>query len=113
MVFLGSGGPTASPTTATAALPHLEALNGAAILDEGDLKEHIRILEEAFLQRHDEELACLEVFPDHQADVLCMRKVQCRVDLIQNVHWGRVILEQCKDETESQKRSLPAGQFRQ
>ena len=57
-------------------LPDLEALDTRPILLERDLEEHVCILEETLLETYNEELGCLEVFADHQADILRVRQVQ-------------------------------------
>lgn len=72
----------------------MEALHGRPVLIEGYLEQHIGILEEAFLKTHDHELAALEEAADHQADVLGVTQVKSRIDLIQDVDWRWVVLEQ-------------------
>ena len=56
-------------------LPDLESLDTRPILLERDLEEHVRVLEETLFETYNEELGCLEVLADHQADVLRVRQV--------------------------------------
>lgn len=76
------------------ALPDLEPLDVASAIVEVHLEEYVSILKQAFLERDNHELAGLEVLPDHQADVLCVRQVQGRVNFIQDVEGCRMILQE-------------------
>jgi len=92
-------------------LANVETLHCTAVLYEAHLEEHVRVREQAFLQTHDDELARLEVLPDHEANVLSMRQVQSRVDLIEDVEWRRMVLEQGKDQAKGQKGTLAATEL--
>jgi hypothetical protein len=59
----------------------------AVVVDKLNLIEYVSVLKKSLFKAHDDELGILEVFTDHLADVLCVRKVQCGVNLIQDVEW--------------------------
>ena len=58
----------------------------------------IRILEHAILQTDDNELGALEARLDQTTDILRMRQVKRGIDLVQDVHWCGLELEQGHDE---------------
>ena len=57
-------------------------------------------MEKAFLETDDDELAVFEEFLDHESNVLRVREVQRRVDLIQNVQRRRLVPKQCQDQAQ-------------
>lgn len=85
----------------------------APIVQELDLIQHIGILKQALLEAHNNKLAVLEVLLDHQPDVLRVVQVQGRVDLVQDVQWGRLVPQQRQDQRQRQQTPLPARQLRQ
>ena len=52
------------------ALAHLETVDCAPVLQKLHLEQNTCMLEEALLQRDNDELRVLEVFPDHYSNVL-------------------------------------------
>lgn len=75
-------------------LAHLDPLDSAPALDEGDLEEHVGILEEALLQTYYYKLAVLKELPNHDADVLSVGEIQSRINFVEDVERGWVVLEQ-------------------
>lgn len=88
--------------------------------------EHVGVGEEALLQRDDDlpasaqstpstthELRALEAGAEEVADVLRVREVEGRVDLVEDVHGRRAVLEQGHDQRERDERALAAGELGQ
>jgi hypothetical protein len=59
--------------------------DGRAVTEPG-AEKNIRVREESFLERDNDELRSFEPRPEQLPDMLGMRKVQCRIDLVKNVH---------------------------
>ena len=76
---------------------HLESLYCRPVLHKLNLKQSISILEESLLQTHDDELRGLEILAYHESDVLCVGEIKRRVDLIQNVYGGWLVLKKSKN----------------
>jgi hypothetical protein len=68
-------------------------------------EKYVGIREQALLQADDDELAALESVPEELADVLCMRQVKRRIDLVEDVHRRRLELQERHDERECNERS--------
>mmetsp|Transcript_65002 Transcript_65002/g.164754 ORF Transcript_65002/g.164754 Transcript_65002/m.164754 type:complete len:296 (+) Transcript_65002:306-1193(+) len=71
------------------------------------------MVEHALFEGDHDELRVREVRPDHVADVLGVAQVQCRVDLIQNVHRSGLEQQQCQDQRQGHERALTATQLGQ
>lgn len=92
-------------------------------IEEFRSKQHVRIVEHALLQRDYDELqkrdilignkisarvhlTVLEVILNHTANVLCVRQVERRVDLIENVQRRGFVLEHCQHQRQRHQRAL-------
>ena len=78
---------------------HLEPCDSWSALFELNLVKHVCILEEALFQAHDQELWLGEVLADHLPNILSVTQVQRCIDLIQDVKWCGLILQQRQDQT--------------
>ena len=56
------------------------------------------ISKHSILQTHNNELTAPEPCPDQTSDVLCVRKIERRVDFVQDVHRRWRVLEEGEDE---------------
>jgi len=63
-------------------------------LTKARAKHPIRILEHAILQTHHNKLRTLKARLDQTTNILRVRKIQCRVHLVKDVHGRRLELEQ-------------------
>jgi len=80
-----------------------QSFNLRSVVEESHLVEHVGVLKEALFETDDDELAALEIFLDHEANVLRVMQVQSRVDLIEDVERGRLVSQQCQDQGQCQK----------
>ena len=80
-----------------------QSFNLRSIVEESHLVEHVGVLKEALFETDDDELAALEIFLDHEANVLRVMQVQSRVNLIEDVERGRLVSQQCQDQGQCQK----------
>lgn len=91
----------------------LTHLDDTCPISELGPEQYIRIVEQPILQTDDDELRALEPILEQLADMLRMRKIQSRIDLVQNVHRRGLELEERHDERQSDERPLTAAQLRQ
>lgn len=70
------------------------------------LVQNISILEHPLLQRNQYKLRLWESLTDHIPDILSMRQIKGRVDLIQDIEWRWLVQKQSQDERKCQKGSL-------
>jgi hypothetical protein len=76
------------------------ALDYARGVEEACAEQDVRVCEEALFERDDDELRAAEARPEERADVLRVREVQRRVDLVEDVHRCRLELQQRHDQRE-------------
>lgn len=69
-------------------------VNRADSIPELCSKQHIRICKHALLQTDYNKLASLEAVLEELANILCVIQIQGCIDFIENVHRGRLELEQ-------------------
>lgn len=77
--------------------PMRGALDDRRPVAEARAEEHVRVREEALLERDDDELRALEARAEELADVLRVRQVERGVDLVQDVHRRGLELQQRHD----------------
>lgn len=82
------------------------ALDDGSSVSEARPEEHVRVREEALLERDDDELRALEARSEQLPDVLRVRQVEGGVNLVQNVHRRGLELQQGHDEGERDKRPV-------
>ena len=80
------------------------ALDDGRAVAEARAEEDVRVREEALLERHDDELRALEARAEELPDVLRVREVERRVDLVEDVHWRGLELEEGHDQGERDER---------
>mmetsp|Transcript_126419 Transcript_126419/g.307199 ORF Transcript_126419/g.307199 Transcript_126419/m.307199 type:complete len:273 (+) Transcript_126419:101-919(+) len=128
---LGGTASTASPLGGTlprcgtlliAVFDGREALRGASrhcpghsrnTIHKLGAEDNVGVVEHPLLERHHNELRLAEMCPQHGANVLRVRKVQRRVNLIEDVHRSGLEQQQREDEGQSQQRTLTTAQLRQ
>lgn len=71
-----------------------KCLNNTGTLAEPCAEDAVGVLEHAVLQGHHDELGALEASLDQATDVLGVGQVQRGVDLVENVHWRRLELQE-------------------
>jgi hypothetical protein len=76
------------------------ALDYARAVAEARAEQDICVREEALFERDDNELRAAEPHAEERADVLRVREVQRRVDLVKDVHRRRLELQQHHDQRE-------------
>jgi hypothetical protein len=74
------------------------ALNYARAVADARGEQEVRVREEALFGRDDDELRTAEARAEERADVLRVREVERRVDLVEDVHRRRLELQQCHDQ---------------
>ena len=74
------------------------SFDDAGAIAESRAEKDVRVREEALFERDDDELRPAEPRAEQLADVLRVREVQCRVDLIQDVHRRGLELKQRHDQ---------------
>ena len=74
------------------------SFDDASAVAESRAEKDVRVREEALFERDDDELRPAEPCAEQLADVLRVREVQCRVDLVQDVHRRWLELKQRHDQ---------------
>jgi hypothetical protein len=74
------------------------SLDNRRAVAEFGLEQDIRVCEETFLQRNDNELRAFESRSEELANVLGMGQIEGGVDLVEDVHGCRLELEQSHDQ---------------
>jgi len=64
------------------------------------LEKHISILEHTFFEWYQYKLTLWESLTDHVSDILSMRQIQSRIDLIQYIKRRRFVQKQRQDEAQ-------------
>ena len=80
------------------------ALDDARAVAEARPEEDVGVREEALLERDDDELCAAEPRAEEGADVLRVRQVQRRVDLVEDVHRCWLELQQRHDQRQRDQR---------
>jgi hypothetical protein len=86
-----------------------QRLHHTRTIHEPRPEDPVRIRKHAVLQTHDDELAAAEARADQAADVLRVRQVEGRVDLVEDVHGCWRVLEEGEDEGEGDEGSDVRG----
>jgi hypothetical protein len=73
-------------------------LHDTRTIAEARPEKDIGIRKQPLLQGHHDELRTLEPCTEQLADVLCMRQIEGGVDLIEDVHWCWLELQESHDE---------------
>lgn len=73
-------------------------LDNRRAVPEPSLEQDVGIGEQALFERDDDKLTAFESVLEQLTDMLRVLQIQCCVDLIENVHWGRLELEKRHDE---------------
>jgi hypothetical protein len=76
------------------------ALDYARAVAEARAEQDVRVGEKALFERDDDELRAAEAPAEERADVLRVREVERRVDLVEDVHRRRLELQQRHDQRE-------------
>jgi hypothetical protein len=76
------------------------ALDDARAVAEARAEQDVRVREKALFERDGDELRATEASAEERADVLRVREVKCRVDLVEDVHRRRLELQQRHDQRE-------------
>ena len=81
------------------------ALDNTCPIAEARAEEYVRVREQALLERDDDELRAAEARAEEGANVLRVRQVKRGVDLVEDVDWCWLELQERQDEGERDERA--------
>lgn len=87
-----------------------QRLNHTRTLTKSRSENPVGVYEHAVFQRDDDELRTLESSLDESTDILCVREIEGCINLVENVHWCWLELQECHDEGDCDERSAQCQQ---